>query len=411
MLTIAFLRQSHCVMLAVLFAVAYGLGAMVLGGMLIFAHLSPPYGAEILWSPGPGQPAWDYPGLYWIQPWGVLALPFFPTLAMVATSAGVGLGMAVAALLTVRLVRLRRANAGRATAVGGLAGLTPAMVALVTLGACCSTAAAASAGVEVVALTTGTTATTLLTNNWYLGAFQVVVVWLAVVAQELLLRVYGSTFGISDPGRVPPAVSSAPIDRRFVAGALLRIALLVAGLTWALAAVADWTTVNPLTAGPGWWFDWGAEHFLVGGFAVAAALAPDSVSSGWRRLGSVRAGAVLRAVWILAGGALAVGTPPIVAAAGAHGWVNEILYVAGAPASAGAVSPAFSLGAALALRWAFQYLLLGGFAVAAALRPTGAFELLRRTAARVAASPPPVVSADLGGVAANVTSAVSSSEP
>ncbi len=60
------------------------------------------------------------------------------------------------------------------------------MIALVTLGACCSTTAAATAGLGVIAQASGTSIDELLANNWYIGVFQILVLWIALIAQEQL---------------------------------------------------------------------------------------------------------------------------------------------------------------------------------------------------------------------------------
>jgi len=366
-----YLRRSHARGLAAFIAVAYALGSMLVGGMLVLARYPGGYSVLFLWGNALGFQPWNYPGLLVEAPWGFVVLPFFATVSMVAVSVGVGLGMTVAVLLSVRLVRGRRAAAGRTTASGAIAGLTPAMIALVTLGACCSTTAAATAGVGLVAQASGTSTTNLLLNNWYLGAFQVVVVYVALIAQELLLALYGALFAAGDPGfaRSVAPVSPRPIDRRAVASGVLRVALIAAGVTWVLTVFADWTTVGPGQAGAGVWFGWLVEHGLLGGFAVFVALAPENA----RSLFAVAAGTVrqraARAVLLLGAWTLGGWVPPPVAGAGVEGFGNELMGLLGAPTSWGAVAPAFGPGLALAFQWAFQYLLLALFAGIVAVRP------------------------------------------
>ncbi|MHB1931582.1 MAG: hypothetical protein ACYCPV_01120, partial [Thermoplasmata archaeon] len=119
-------------------AIGYALVAMFFGGMIVLGTVRSQYGLFVLWGSGTGQAPWNYPGLLLVAPWGVVTLPFFATVAMVVVSAGVGLGMGVAVLLTVRLLRSRRSEAAGATALGSVAGLSPAIIAFITLGACCS---------------------------------------------------------------------------------------------------------------------------------------------------------------------------------------------------------------------------------------------------------------------------------
>lgn len=370
--TRALLRRSHARMMVAFFAILYALGSMALGGMLIVAHVSGGYGVEILWWNALGIGPWNYPGLLIVGPWGVLSLPFLATIAMVFVSIGVGLGVSVAILLIVRLIRDRQIRAARGAGVSTIAGLTPAMVALVTLGACCSTVAAATAGVGLVAQASGSTLNNLLVNNWFLDVFQMVVVFVALLAQELVLRVYGGLIGLragSDGSASAPA--STPVTRsRLVAGGALRAALLVAGLTWSLAMFAQWTTVVPQGASAALWFQWLVQHQLLGVFALAVALRPTAVQ---RFLGSTRRSPlawVLRVALIVGGISLVAWTPPAVAAAGAPGFVNELFGVLGLPTAWGAVPPVFAPGVALYLRWGFQYGLLGTFALVAGIRPS-----------------------------------------
>lgn len=363
-------------MMAVFFSLVYALGAMLYGGMLIFAHIPGGYTTQILWGSGNGLQSWNYPALFIVAPWGVVQLPYFATVAMVLVSIGVGIGMTVAILLTVELVRRNKkaAGAGRRSAVGSAAGFTPAMLALVTLGACCSTTAAATAGIGALAQASGTTTDNLLLNNWLLGVFQVTIVWVALVAQELLLVVYGGVFGLagtkvlSDSGRVP----HPPPDRRFAVGAALRIGLLAAGVTWALAVLAQWTVTSPLAGSAALWFEWVFQHWLLAFFAIFAALFPIGTLRFLQRISSRTEGRLLRGLFLVSGVSLVTWVPPILATAGIDSLVNEVFGVLALPAGWGAVTPAATGPLAISLRWGFQFILLGGFAIAAALWPDGA---------------------------------------
>ena len=367
-----YLRRSHAVMMTVFFAIVYALGSMVLGSMLLLTHLAPPYYAEVVWSGG--APSWNYPGLLIVEPWGVVTLPFFATFAMVVVSIGVGIGMAVAVLLGIALIRGRRSRAGRPAAVGSVAGLTPALVALVTLGACCSTAAAATAGVGLVGQASGTSTDNLLLNNWFLGVFQIVVVWVALLAQELLLRVYGGLFGLPNVSGSRTTADAVPprVDRRVAASALLRVALLVGGITWSLAMLADWTNVSPSTASATEWFSWILQHQLVSVFAIFVALFPRTATR-WLAETPARAGTRLVRVALLLGGiTLVIGVPPPFASGGAGGLVNQVVGVLAGPAALGASVPSLAPGFGLYFSWAVQLAVLGGFAVAAAIAPRSA---------------------------------------
>jgi hypothetical protein len=360
-------RRPRFFGLAIVIAVVYALIAMLVGAMLtIFwppAHLSSYW--VILTT---GTPWWDYPALLAVNPYSVLALPFLPTLFMVLTSAGVGLGMSVAVVLSANLIRRRRTASARPATIGTAAGLTPALIALVTLGACCSTTAAATAGIGLTAQATGTSTSALLANNWYLGVFQLVILYVALLAQEQLLTVYGSLV----PSAGVTSMAVPPLDRRFAAGAILRVALLAAGVTWSLAMVAEWLTVNPVSASPGLWVSWIVQHQLIGFAAILAALVPTQTYRAFLRFASSRPGVGLRVLLVVAGVSLAIGVPPPLAVTGWHGFVNELLGSVGVSAAWGGISPGLPVGAALAVRWAAQYLLLGGFAIALGLRPLAA---------------------------------------
>lgn len=364
-----YLHRSHGVGLAVFIAVAYALGSMLVGGMLVLARFPGGYSVLFLWGNALGLQPWNYPGVLIEAPWGFVELPFFATISMVLVSTGVGLGMAVAILLGYRLARARTTGSGRPAATGAVAGLTPAMIALVTLGACCSTTAAATAGVGLVAQASGSSTTNLLLNNWFLGAFQIVVVYVALIAQELLLRMYGTLFAADDPGFAPNAVPPPPLNRRALAVGALRAGLVAAGITWVLTVVADWTTVSPAGASAGVWFNWLVEHWLLGGFAMLVALSPPGVLRWYRRAASTSRGYLLRAVLLLGAWTLGGWVPPPLAGAGVEGFGNELLAVLGGPSWLGAVAPTFSPSIALAFQWAFQYLLLAVFAGAVALSP------------------------------------------
>ncbi len=378
-----FLRRSHGVPVAVFFAVAYALGSMIFGGMLSLFPLGGGTTVEILTGSGTGQGWWNYPGLLVIAPWGILSLPFFPTIAMVVVAIGVGLGMAVAVGLIIRLVRPSPEEVARSKAVGALTGLTPAMLSLVTLGSCCTTTAAATGGIGLIAQASGTSTANLLLNNWYLGVVQIAIVWVALFGQELLLTVYGGLLGLRSTDPRPIRYAAPPIDRRWVVGAALRGVLAVGGLLWSLAMLAEWTTQPPAGAGGGWWFGWIVQHQLLAGLAVGAAFFPAGayrlvrgLRAGWGRLagGLIAVGAVSLLVWL----------PPSLTAGGLDSLPGQVLGALGAPAAWGAISPGPLTGVALVLRWSVEIVAPAGFALAALIAPEQAFRPMLATLARSA---------------------------
>jgi hypothetical protein len=379
----AFLRRAHLLSLAGAIAVVYALASMLWGGMLALFPVHGGTTVELLTGSGTGVGWWNYPGLLVVAPWGVLALPFFPTLAMVVVAVGVGLGMAVASGLIARLLRPSPDEVARTKAVGVATGLTPAMISLVTLGSCCTTTAVATGGIGVIAQASGTSSADLLLNNWYLGAAQMAVVWAALFGQELLLRVYGGLYGPSDPPA--PRAIAPPIDRRWAIGALLRAALVIGGVLWSLSMLAEWTTHDLAAAGPGWWFRWLVQHQVLAGFAIAAGFFPVGVAQFSRDLG--------RGPRRLLGGFLGVAAltvllwlPPPLPAWGLDSFGSQLLGALGAPTAWGAIPLGSVAGPALAGRWALEYVVPAGFALAAVLAPEGAFAPLLATVARHDAS-------------------------
>lgn len=367
-----YIVRSHAVMMTVFLGIVYALIALSESGMLVLAHLGGGYTTLLVSSPGTG------PGFLILAPWGVLALPIFGVIAMAIVTVGVALGMSVAILLAVAVARRRSPHAGAPATLGSLTGLTPAMIALLALGACCSTTAAATAGVGVIAQVTGSTTVQLLQNNWFLSIFQLGIVWIALLAQEALLRVYGELYGLPAEATGSRTPSPSPrLDRRAIAGGAFRAGLLIAGVTWTLAIFADWTVVAPGAASAATWADWLVVHLLLGGTAVAVALFPTAAARFFDRFARSLGVRVVRGALLAGGLLLTIGAPPPLAASGLEGWGNELLALAGAPASWGAVSPIYGWGFALAFRWGLQYLFLGAFAIALALRPGSVLRLAR----------------------------------
>ncbi|MCI4356316.1 MAG: hypothetical protein L3K18_04120 [Thermoplasmata archaeon] len=375
--SLALLRSRIGVLMVTFIAVLYGFISLLAGGMLLLTRTTFPTVSTTVVT-GQGESAWwNYPALIVSGPDGVLALPFLPTVTMVVVSIGVGIGMSVGLILAYRLLRKGGTGAGRSAAFGSVPGLTPALIALVTLGACCSTTAAATAGIGVVAQASGTTTQSLLLNTWYLNLFQVAVLWVALVAQEQLLSVYGRLVRPTEPSA--QVAANTPVDPRFAVGAVLRAALVAGGVTWALAMVAEWAvTPSPsLTAGLV------AQAFLLhlvpALFAVAAGLFAVRTYAAIRSAAYRASSLGLRVGLFVGGVALATWVPPPLSGVGVYGLGNEILGSVGAPSAWGAVAPPTLGPLALALRWGLQFALLGGFAVLAAVSPERAFLPLQWT--------------------------------
>jgi hypothetical protein len=173
-------------------AVGYGFVALLAGYMLEFVRTgaSTPTVAVLT---NPYSPAWwNYPALIVVTPGAVLVLPLLATISMAVVSIGVGLGMGAGLLVAIRFFRSWRAARTMEGQVPLLAGMTPAMVALLTLGACCSTSAAAAGALGAVASITGTTTSEILLHSWILNVFQMVVLAAALLAQEVLIGLYAA---------------------------------------------------------------------------------------------------------------------------------------------------------------------------------------------------------------------------
>jgi hypothetical protein len=341
--------------------VVYAFVSMVLGDMLVFVSTPDTNVTTVSVVYGYGTQWWDYPALFVNAPWGFLTLPFFPTVAMLLVSIGVGIGGATGLVLALPLLRRAKGVNRQALASGSAASVGPAITGLATLGACCCTSCAGLVGVSVVAAASGSSLYNLLLNNWYIGVFQLGVVYIALLAQERSLRL------TAEYCPVPP-----PFDRRFAAGALLRLGLLVSGITWSLAMFVEWTNTPPATANAAIWYHWIFEHQLLAITAIGAGLFPKEFAGAVRRLFSQLGGRIWRIALGVAGFTWGVWVPPTLAALGLGGFLNELFGVFGLPTWIGAVPPDSSLGLALYFHWAFQHLLLSGFALAVALVPTAA---------------------------------------
>jgi hypothetical protein len=255
----------------------------------------------------------------------------------------------------------RRAEISGGYAPIAAAGAAPAVTGIATIGACCCTTCSSVAAIAVVGAASGAGVNQLLLNNWYLSVFQLVVVGVSLMVQERAIR-QSQTFCPNPP----------PRDARFVASGLLRLGLLVAGVTWSLSMFVEWFDNPPLAAGAVTWYHWIVEHQLLAVLAVTAAMLPREVTvAAASRLRSI--GAVPLRVG-LGLGALTWGAwvPGAMAAFGLGGTFNELFGYLGYPASWGAIVPDSPLGAALLFHWVFQHALLAGFALTFAISPARA---------------------------------------
>jgi hypothetical protein len=364
--TRALLRSTPGRLLFASVVLGYLLLSMTVGQMLVLGPTG--QGSTTVAILPSGYPSWNYPELLVVAPNAVLALPYLSTVVMVVVSLGVGLGMSASAVIALRIIRRPRPGGRVAGALGAVEGLSPALIAALTLGACCSTTAASTAGLGLAAQASGTSVATLLANTWFLNLLQVLVLGIALLAQEQLIEVYGRILGVTlqdgRPVEAPPQLRAVDFARGFA-----RLYLVAAGALSVLAMFLAWTAVAPASASAGLWFQWIVVYEAVGVAALLGGLFPGALVG--QGTGTALRGTtvVLRAVLGLGAVLLLFGVPPPLTGWGLHGFVNELLGAAGAPASWGAVHPALPLGLALYLRWAFEYVGLAGFALALAAAP------------------------------------------
>lgn len=373
-----------------LIGLSYAFIAMLVGGMFYLPSSPLREGWFFyLYPSGPG-PSWAYPTILAGSPYFQLNLPFLSAILMTLTSAGIGLGMSLGVLLGIRLIRRRREGSLGPTAVGTAAGLTPAMIGLVTLGACCSTTAAATAGISLVAQSSGTSPAVALANAWYLGVFQVIVVYIALLAQEQLVTVYGflvsrSTSG--SPSHGDPAPVRPPLGWKGIGSAALRIALVAGGIAWSLSMLADWFVTPPAKASTTVWFGWVFQHQVPGILAVLVVLFPQGTLAFWTKLSRGSSALAIRVTLVISGLALVTWIPTPLTGTGAAALGNELLGFWQLPVGWGAVSPPALGIVGLSLRWALQFGFLGALAVAMGISPTVALKPLLRSSGASPATP------------------------
>lgn len=357
--------------LALAIAVLYGLLSLYAGGMLVFGPTGDTTTTVQVVSIPYDPQWWIFPALVVIGPSGLLTLPFFATVTMVLVSIGVGLGMG-AGLLVARQVWRQWKTAKRGTgASSALAGMTPAMVALLTLGACCSTSAAAAAGIGAVAVSSGVSMDLLRFDNWYLNLFQLAVLFVALVAQEQLLALYGGLLGVA-PGteRARDGTARPTLHRVRAPVVAIRVFLAAAGTLWALAFLLELAAPPPGVPFAGVLLGGLLQHVFLGVFLILASLAPALLLGLSRETSLMGATPVFRVLLLLCGLSVLVGVPPPVNGWGMGGLGNDVLRAAGVSTAAGASVVGPSLGGPAAdLTWAAVYALLGLFGVLIAWRP------------------------------------------
>ncbi len=363
--TRALIRGGRGFALAAGVALAYAVISLIAGAMLLIGPTGlAQTSVQQLSDPGGGW--WNYPALLVTAPGGILFLPFFGTLSMILVSIGVGLGMGAGIVLAVRVLRQRRAPKG-AGAAGTIAGLTPAMLALVTLGACCSTSAAAAAGIGAIAQSAGSTYNAVVLNSWYLNLFQIAVLAVALLAQERLVAIYAD-FLAPEPAVSDAVRSTAPARGPGLHGVpaiAVRTFLVAGGTLWGIAGLLE--IAAPPSGAPvlavlllALW-----QHPYLGLIVIAAGLAPGELLA---VLGRRSLQLPARGLLALAALSVAVGLPPPMPSYGAYGLGNALLGLGSRPGP-WAVAPGVGTPLLFAAGWDVAYALLGVAALGIALFP------------------------------------------
>ena len=342
-----------------LVAVTYVLISMLISQMLLFyPGPSTITGVQVMVFTSPEQVANPYllPGMIVLAPNVVLSIALWPTVVMVVLGIGIGLSVA-AAVATLVAERQRRPD----VAAGGVA---PVVTGWALLGACCCTGCAAQvAAVGAVGVLVGSSPSDLLATSWPLGALQLVIVGMSLLYMERRLS-----------GPAPACdVVRTPVRRQIVA-LVLRVALLIGSITWLFAFVIELSETPTADVTPALLYHWTFEHLILCAVGILSAMAPELLWGWTLRLG--RRSYVWRVPAVVAGVSWAVWVPPVIAAWGLGGTLNELFGFLALPAGFGGVTPDADLGFPLYFHWAFQHLVLGLWAVAAAVLPNRAFALV-----------------------------------
>ncbi len=330
-------------------AVAYILVSMLIGGMLSIVTSGSNVQTTAFIVTDPNQVGNSYltPVLFVISPHAALVLPFWPVVVMVLL--GLGVGLALAAMAAV-LIMSRRAGAAFAPA-----GVTPVVTGWGLLGACCCLACAGPAvAVGVVGVLAGSTPSALISQSWPLAIFQILVMGVCLLHLERQME--GSSEWVA------PRPASRP---RVVGAIVLRLGLVIAALTWIFAFFLEAAATPASEVDGALVYHWVVEHWVLGGVALAMALAPELWQAAFAR--TARGWIPLRALLLLGGITWGIGVPGIPFFRGLGGLVNEIFDpgLRDAP-----------VGAALLFHWIFQHGLLGAWSILIAIRPSWSLGLV-----------------------------------
>ncbi len=208
--TRSLLRSPGRRLLTTAIATLYLFIAMVLGEMLVFIQTGSGY--LLITIPSSLAPQnWAYPAVEVVAPGLVVVLPVLATLTMLIVAICVGIGMSAALVLAGGWVRQRRSKVIRSSGATSLvAGLTPVMLGFLTLGACCSTALAGAAGAGALTSAGAASGNPLFTDPWALSIFQIGTMWVALLAQEYLFRIYVGTLATAASRGAPSAEAAGP---------------------------------------------------------------------------------------------------------------------------------------------------------------------------------------------------------
>jgi hypothetical protein len=317
---------------------------MILGGMLAIV----PSSVVRIYVAYSGIPRWDYPMLWIDFHRLVIVFPFVPTILMILISAGVGLGSAVALMLAI-------GSRSKASAIGSV----PLITGFATVGACCCTSCLSTAGIAVIAAVSSVPTWEILMNDWYLGLFQLAIVFLSLFVLERELERNKETCDVTYS------------KKKTAFSVILKISLLVAGITWSLAMLVEWGETSPLSASLPTWYHWIFEHQLLSIFAILSAFFPSKMYSIIRNRNFVSI--LLRVGLVLSAFTWGFWVPGQLTDIGLGGFLNELFGYINLPLSLAAVPPDSSFGIPLLFHWIFQHELLSFFALLSSLVPKKVF--------------------------------------
>ena len=192
-------------------AAGYALLSMVLTGMVRFSGTA---SVRAQWVPNLS----GGPGII-LQAFGLSAvLPLESSALTILVALVTGVGLGAGTLVTFRLAQSSKSTKKGTGTAASIAALTPAMMAMVTLGACCSMVAASSSGFFPGARSPEITLGAWTVPSLILGLAQLGLLMGAVSAQERIFATFADLLSIRSTGSQIEARRGRRWTRRFITG-------------------------------------------------------------------------------------------------------------------------------------------------------------------------------------------------